>query len=87
MTSLPKASDKRVVINGKSRVVYIGARGGEYILQKKVFVSVKNAINSAEKSKQVKAKKISKNRKMKGGGIYLDSKCNKRRFFKVYKNG
>ena len=36
----PVASDKRVTIDGKKRVVYVGSRGGTYIKKDGTFVRV-----------------------------------------------
>ena len=73
--SSPKASAKRIMINGKSRVVYIGTRGGEYIKASGEFVTVKSAVKSAKKAEKeaktaAKAKKVVKRGKQgqRGGG-------------------
>jgi hypothetical protein len=60
--SSPKASAKRIMINGKSRVVYVGTRGGEYVKMSGEFVTVKSAIKSAKKQ----SSKVMKNQ---GGGL------------------
>lgn len=72
--NLLKASDKRVMINGKSRVVYVGARNVEYIKASGEFVTVKSAVKSAEKAEKAKktaakAKKITKNKGGLGGAL------------------
>ena len=51
--NLLKVSDKRVMINGKSRVVYVRTHGGKYIKASGNFVTVKSAMKSAKnKSKK-----------------------------------
>lgn len=49
--NLLKVSDKRVMINGKSRVVYVGARNVEYIKIKNEFITLKSAIKQLNMNK------------------------------------
>jgi hypothetical protein len=47
----PIKTKKTVMINGKSRTIYEGKRGGEYIRKGDGFVKVAEAIKSKAKSK------------------------------------